>query len=168
MSDTNIFQNKNKLYSHAGKITTENFSYLLDTKSHIDKILAGKKRTKIVETDFINKEESVDYYDNQINDIEEDNIFTKEYEKRHISDLNAQRQKFFSNVKNPCTYIESKVKSKPKAKNKHKDNESKENRLSNEEKAKEELKKLMHSSNKFSYYYHLLHHTDNSNFFSEN
>ena len=164
MSEPNLFKNKNKLYSHAGKISSEKFQFLLDTKSHIDKILAGKKRTKIVETDFINKEESFDKYDNQINDNEEDDIFTKEYEIKHISDLNDQKQKYFSNVKNPCTYIESKVKSKPKTKIK---NETNEKPITNETKAKEELKKLMHSSNKFNYYYHLLHHTDNSNYFSE-
>ena len=167
MSENNIIDKKEILYSHAGKVSTEKLSYLLDRKSHIDKILAGKKRTKIVETDFINKEESYDDFDNQINDIEQEDIFTNEYEIKHISDLNEQKLKYFSNVKNPCTYIESKIKSKSKNKDKNKKQEIKEKPISNETKAKEELKKLIHSSNKFNYYYHLLHHTDNSNYFSE-
>ena len=46
-------------YSHAGKVSAFKFSYLLDKKSHIDKILEGKKRNKIVEVDFIDKEETL-------------------------------------------------------------------------------------------------------------
>ena len=169
MAESILNKKKDILYSHAGKVSSEKLSYLLDRKSHIDKILAGKKRTKIVETDFINKEESYDELENQINDAEEEDIFTKEYEIKHISDLNDQRLKYFSNVKNPCTYIENKVKNKEnKVKKKNeKILETKEKPMSNEAKAKEELKKLIHSSNKFNYYYHLLHHTDNSNYFSE-
>ena len=163
MSENNLIKKNEILYSHAGKATTQKFSYLLDRKSHIDKILAGKKRVKIVETDFIDKEESFDELENQINDIEEEDIFTNEYEIKHISDLNDQKLKYFSNVKNPCTYIESKVKKKEK----NKKNIIKEKPMSNEAKAKEELKKLIHSNNKFNYYYHLLHHTDNSNYFSD-
>ena len=116
MSENNLIKRNEILYSHAGKATTQKFSYLLDRKSHIDKILAGKKRVKIVETDFIDKEESFDELENQINDIEEEDIFTNEYEIKHISDLNDQKLKYFSNVKNPCTYIESKVKKKKKIK----------------------------------------------------
>ena len=113
MSDNNNIIKKNEsLYSHTGKAASQKFSYLLDRKSHIDKILAGKKRVKIVETDFIDKEESFDEFENQINDIEEEDIFTKEYKKKHILDLNDQKLKYFSNVKNPCTYIESKIKTK--------------------------------------------------------
>ena len=167
MAESIINRKKDNLYSHAGKVSSEKLSYLLDRKSHIDKILAGKKRTKIVETDFINKEESYDELENQINDAEEEDIFTKEYEIKHISDLNDQRLKYFSNVKNPCTCIENKVKNKEKIKYRNKKIQIKEKQMSNETKAKEELKKLIHSSNKFNYYYHLLHHTDNSNYFSE-
>ena len=165
MSENNFIKKNEMLYSHSGKASTQKFSYLLDKKSHIDKILAGKKRIKIVETDFIDKEESFDEFNNQINDIEEEDIFTKEYEIKHISDLNDQKLKYFSNVKNPCMYIESKVKRKPKTK--YNKNMIKEKKMSNEAKAKEELKKLIHSNNKFNYYYHLLHHTDNSNYFSD-
>jgi hypothetical protein len=167
------FLKKGFLYSHAGKVSTEKFSYLLDRKSHIDKILAGIKREKIIETDFLDKEESVDELENQINDIEDENIFTNEYETKHISDLNEQKLKYFSNVKNPCTYIESKIKNrtrnnyKLKKNNNNENNENNEKKISNQTKAKEELKKLIHSSNKFNYYYHLLHHTDNSNYYSE-
>ena len=166
MSENNFIKKNEILYSHSGKASTQKFSYLLDKKSHIDKILAGKKRIKIVETDFIDKEESFDEFNNQINDIEEEDIFTKEYEIKHISDLNDQKLKYFSNVKNPCMYIESKVKKKPKTNNIR--NIIKEKKMSNEAKAKEELKKLIHSNNKFNYYYHLLHHKDNSNYFSDN
>ena len=165
MSENSLIKKKEILYSHAGKVSSEKLSYLLDRKSHIDKILAGKKRTKIVETDFINKEESYDDLEDQINDIEEEDIFTNEYEAKHISEINDQKLKYFSNVKNPCTFIESKVNNKVKAKNKL--NQIKEREMTKEAKAKEELKKLIHSSNKFNYYYHLLHHTDNSNYFSE-
>ena len=165
MSENSLIKKKEILYSHAGKVSSEKLSYLLDRKSHIDKILAGKKRTKIVETDFINKEESYDDLEDQINDIEEEDIFTNEYEAKHISEINDQKLKYFSNVKNPCTFIESKVNNKVKAKNKL--NQIKEREMTKEAKAKEELKKLIHNSNKFNYYYHLLHHTDNSNYFSE-
>ena len=168
MSENIFNKKKDILYSHAGKVSSEKLSYLLDRKSHIDKILAGKKRTKIVETDFINKEESYDDLENQINDVEEEDIFTNDYEIKHISDLNEQKLKYFSNVKNPCTYIENKVKKTTnKSKRQSKNIEVKEKPMSNEAKAKEELKKLIHSNNKFNYYYHLLHHTDNSNYFSE-
>ena len=179
---------KGFLYSHAGKVSTEKFSFLLDRKSHIDKILAGIKRAKLIEEDYLDKEDSVDdELQNQINDIEDNDIFTKEYETKHISDLNEQKLKYFSNVKNPCTYIESKIKNKTRNKNiiKPKKNNGDDNnnnngddnnnngddnnkKTSNEIKAKEELKKLIFSSNnKFNYYYHLLHHTDNSNYYSE-
>ena len=165
MSENSLIKKKEILFSHAGKVSSEKLSYLLDRKSHIDKILAGKKRTKIVETDFINKEESYNDLEDQINDIEEEDIFTNEYEAKHISEINEQKLKYFSNVKNPCTFIESKVNNKIKAKNKL--IQIKEGEMTKEAKAKEELKKLIHSSNKFNYYYHLLHHTDNSNYFSD-
>ena len=163
MSENNFIKKNEIVYSHTGKAATQKLSYILDKKSHIDKILAGKKRIKIVETDYIDKEESFNEFNDQINDIEEEDIFTKEYEIKHISDLNEQKLKYFSNVKNPCMYIESKVKKKSKNKN----NMIKERKMSNEAKAKEELKKLIHSNSKFNYYYHLLHHTDNSNYFSD-
>jgi len=149
-------------YSHAGKVSAFKFSYLLDKKSHIDKILEGKKRNKIVEVDFIDRDETFDDYENQMNENEFDDIFTDEYKMRHIMDLKEQRLKYFSNVKNPCTYIESKVKKKPKNKRNKSYNLPDDNKL----RAKEELKKLLLFNNsKFSYYYHLLHHTDNSNFY---
>ena len=151
-------------YSHAGKVSAFKFSYLLDKKSHIDKILEGKKRNKIVEVDFIDKEETLDDYENQMNENDFDDIFTDEYKIRHIMDLKEQRLKFFSNVKNPCTYIENKVKKKPK----NKRNKANNLKVDNKIRAKEELKKLLlFNSNKFSYYYHLLHHTDNSNYYSD-
>lgn len=151
-------------YSHAGKVSAFKFSYLLDKKSHIDKILEGKKRNKIVEVDFIDKEETLDDYENQMNENDFDDIFTDEYKIRHIMDLKEQRLKFFSNVKNPCTYIENKVKKKPKNKRIKANNLQVDNKI----RAKEELKKLLlFNSNKFSYYYHLLHHTDNSNYYSD-
>lgn len=167
MIENDLITNKGSLYSHAGRVSSEKYSYLLDRKSHIDKILAGKKRNKIVETDFIDKEESFDEFQNQLNDIEDEDIFTNEYETKHISDLNDQKLKYFSNVKNPCMYIESKVKNRSKNKSKNKQSLIPDKPISNETKAKEELKKLIHSSNKFNYYYHLLHHTDNSNYFSD-
>ena len=148
-------------YSHAGKVSAFKFSYLLDKKSHIDKILEGKKRNKIVEVDFIDKDETLDDYENQVNENDFEDIFTDEYKIRHIMDLKEQRLKFFSNVKNPCTYIENKIKKKPKNK---RNNSNKP--VNNKIRAKEELKKLlMFNNNKFSYYYHLLHHTDNSNYY---
>ena len=155
---------KGNTYSHAGKVSAFKFSYLLDKKSHIDKILEGKKRNKIVEVDFIDKEETLDDYENQMNENDFDDIFTDEYKIRHIMDLKEQRLKFFSNVKNPCTYIENKVKKKPK----NKRNKANNFQVDNKIRAKEELKKLLlFNSSKFSYYYHLLHHTDNSNYYSD-
>ena len=167
MSEYGFNQNKGLIYSHAGRVSLDQYSYLLDKKSHIDNILAGKKRNKIVEVDFIDKEETLDEFD-QINENEFEDIFSNEYKIRHLLDLKEQRQKFFSNVKNPCTFIESKVKNKNKTKKKSKKNLINMNPLDNKLIAKEELKKLMYSNYRFGYYYHLLHHTDNSNYYIEN
>ena len=56
MSLVELIENNNKYYSHFGKITMERIAYLLDRKSYVDKILAGKNKSSFVK-DFISQEE---------------------------------------------------------------------------------------------------------------
>jgi hypothetical protein len=187
MSEIDIEKSSKNYFSHIGKTSMEKITYLVDRKSHLDKILAGKQRPAFMQ-DFISQEENPDIYYIQ-NDTEYDNnIFSENYEAKHVSELNEQKLKYFNNVKNPCTYIENRVKKniterhkKPK-KNKKVENiednneseEKDENNKKNEAEdihkiiAKEELQKLINTGNNFSYYYHLLHHTHNDNYYIEN
>ena len=167
----------------------EKLSYLLDRKSQFDKILEGKQRTSIIKEDNLSQEENQD-----INDVQDEsenvNIFSEEYKNKHNLSIQEQKLKYFAGVKNPCTYIEKKVKKNiteiNKALKKNKNSEQNEYLSQNEENenkdnspkkvkedlnkkiAKEELYKIMNSGNNFNFYYHLLHHTDNANYYSEN
>ena len=49
-------------------------------------------------------------------DSDNDNIFSKDYDNRHNLDIQEQKLKYFSNYRNPCTYIENKVKKENKMK----------------------------------------------------
>jgi len=192
MSEIDIEKNSKNYYSHIGRTSMEKITYLLDRKSHIDKILAGKQRQGFMQ-DFISQEENPDIYYIQNDSEYDDNIFSENYEAKHVSELNEQKLKYFDNVKNPCTYIKNKVKKniterrkKPKKiqkienhendneDNNEEDNEKNETNKKNENEdihkilAKEELQKLINTGNNFSYYYHLLHHTHNDNYYIEN
>ena len=109
MSEIDIEKSSKNYFSHIGKTSMEKITYLVDRKSHLDKILAGKQRPAFMQ-DFISQEENPDIYYIQ-NDTEYDNnIFSENYEAKHVSELNEQKLKYFNNVKNPCTYIENRVK----------------------------------------------------------
>ena len=50
-------QSKNFNYSHIGEASAKKYLYLIDKKKHLNNLLKGKKRNKIVEADFIDQEE---------------------------------------------------------------------------------------------------------------
>ena len=167
MSLVELIENNNKYYSHFGKITMERIAYLLDRKSYVDKILAGKNKSSFVK-DFISQEEKAEFLDLQ-NDTDYDNIFSENYQERHNLDKLEQKLKYFSNVKNPCTHIENRVKNniaEKKRKLKQKKIQIKEDihKLI----AKEELQKILDSGFNFNYYHHLLHHTGSARYYIEN
>jgi hypothetical protein len=48
---------KNFNYSNVGEASAKKYLYLIDKKKHLNNLLKGKKRKKIVEEDFINQPE---------------------------------------------------------------------------------------------------------------
>ena len=180
-----IVKDNHNYYSQAGKSSLEKITYLLDRKSQIDKILEGKQRTSIIKDNNISLEENQEIIDIQDESDNEKNIFSEKYKNKHNLDIQEQKLKYFAGVKNPCTYIEKRVKKniterrkamKKEKKEKNIDDENYEMKENSPEKkedlpktiAKEELYKIINSGNNFNYYYHLLHHTDNANYYSEN
>ena len=191
MTEIDVDKNIKNYYSHIGKTSLEKITYLVDKKSYLDKILEGKQRKGYVK-DFLAQEENPDLFYMQ-NDIEYDNnIFSDNFNAKHNLELAEQKLKYFNNIKNPCTFIENRVKKniterrKKLKKNKAKNQEKTEKLESNEDNeknetnnknipedihkviAKEELQKIINSGNNFNYYYHLLHHTHNENYYIEN
>ena len=70
-------------FSHAGKLSERQFSYVLDQKENIDRILKGKRYTKIVSVDFLHREETQDIL-NDVADIGQEDIFADEYKRKYI------------------------------------------------------------------------------------
>ena len=184
MSELEIDNSVKNYFSHVGRTTLEKISYLVDKKSYLDKILKGKKRPGFVK-DFMAQEENSDlFYIQNDSEFDNDNIFSENYNAKHNLELAEQKLKYFSNVKNPCTFIENRVKKniterhkklkKNKGTEKNDDNEKNETQNKNGSEdlhkiiAKEELSKIINSGNNYSYYYHLLHHTQNDNYYIEN
>ena len=191
MSELDIEKSSKNYYSHVGKASLEKITYLLDRKTKRDKILEGKERERFMK-DFLSQEENPDLFYIQNESDYDNDIFSQNYDNKHNSDLIEQQLKYFSNVKNPCTYIENKVKKNITEKNKKinknkkeekeeenleiKEKQEKEDKNVNENKnedihkiiAKNELQKIIDSGNNFSYYYHLLRHTYNANYYIEN
>ena len=177
MSVNEIVKDNHNYYSQAGKSSMEKITYLLDRKTKIDKILEGKQRTSIIKDNNISQEENQEVIDIQDEDDNDKNIFSEKYKNKHNLDIQEQKLKYFAGVKNPCTYIEKKVKKNiterrkvlKKEKNEKKENSPKKVKEDlSKTIAQEELYKIISSGNNFNYYYHLLHHTDNANYYSEN
>ena len=165
MSLKEIVENNKSYYSHIGKLSSDKISYLLEKNSQID---SGKTELNFI-NNLVSKGRNKEKTDIQY-DSDNDNIFSKDYDNRHNLDIQEQKLKYFSNYRNPCTYIENKVKKENKnEKNKNVKNENeKKTEDKNKIKAKKELQKIMDSGFNFSYYHHLFHHTSDANFYSEN
>jgi hypothetical protein len=163
MSLKEIVENNKSYYSHIGKLSSDKISYLLEKNSQID---SGKTELNFI-NNLVSKGRNKEKTDIQY-DSDNDNIFSKDYDNRHNLDIQEQKLKYFSNYRNPCTYIENKVKKENKnEKNKNVKNENeKKTEDKNKIKAKKELQKIMDSGFNFSYYHHLLHHTSDANFYS--
>ena len=193
MSILEIIKTKNHFYSKIGKSSMEQFSYFINRKTQLDKLLSGKERHNFIKDLILDKEKPEDL--EIANDSDDDDIFSVEYNERHNMDMDEQKKKYFENIKNPCMFIETRVKKEyqRKYKNKklkeeiiirnnsydnilnnkeNKENNNNENKIILEDKhkilAKNELQKIIDSRYNFSYYYHLLHHTDNANYYAEN
>ena len=170
MSLKEILEDNKNYYSHIGKSSLEKISYLMERNLKLE---SDKKRPKFI-NNIISKEGNKETIDIQY-EVDTENIFSKYYDYRHNLDIQEQRLKYFSNVKNPCTYIEKKVKEGKKFKKrkiiKNENKEEKEQKPSedkNKIKAKKELQKIIDSGLYFNYYHHLLHHTSDANYYSEN
>ena len=170
MSLKEILEDNKNYYSHIGKSSLEKISYLMERNLKLE---SDKKRPNLI-NNFISKEGNKETLDIQY-EVDTENIFSKYYNYRHNLDIQEQKLKYFSNVKNPCTYIEKKVKegkkSKIKKNIKNENKEEKEQKPSedkNKLKAKKELQKIIDSGLYFNYYHHLLHHTSDANYYSDN
>ena len=134
-------QSKNFNYSHIGEASAKKYLYLIDKKKHLNNLLKGKKRNKIVEADFIDQEEKDIYDELYEKDEYEEDIFDKDYKNKYKQLLEEQKQKYF-NLKNSCSFLDSSNKKK-------------------EKENKEEDNKKMRILNRFDnnkYKYHLIHH----------
>ena len=172
MSIKEILETNKNYYSRLGKTTLEKLSYLMERNMKLE---SDDKKPNVI-NNIISKEgikEAIESIDVQY-EIEDENIFSEDYNYKHNLDIQEQKLKYFSNVKNPCTYIENKVKEgKIKIKKKKKIEYEEENNKKplediNKIKAKRELQKILDSGFNFNYYHHLLHHTSDANFYSEN
>ena len=172
MSLKEILETNKNYYSHLGKSTFEKLSYLMEKNIKLES--EEKKPNNI--NNIISKEgikEAIEAMDSKY-EFDDENIFSKDYDNKHNLDIQEQKLKYFSNVKNPCTYIEKKVKEgKIKIKKIKKNEYEEENNKKplediNKINAKKELQKIMDSGFNFNYYHHLFHHTSDANFYSEN
>ena len=134
-------QSKNFNYSHIGEASAKKYLYLIDKKKHLNNLLKGKKRNKIVEAHFLDQEEKDIYDELYEKDEYEEDIFDKDYKNKYKQLLEEQKQKYF-NLKNSCSFLDSSNKKK-------------------EKENKEEDNKKMRILNRFDnnkYKYHLIHH----------
>ena len=190
MSILEIIKTKNHFYSKIGKSSMEQFSYFINRKTQLDKLLSGKERHNFIKDLILDKEKPEDL--EIANDSDDDDIFSVEYNERHNMDMDEQKKKYFENIKNPCMFIETRVKKEyqRKYKNKklkeeiiirnnsydnilnnkeNKENNNNENKIILEDKhkilAKNELQKIIDKRYNNKYYYNLLHNTDNANYY---
>jgi len=88
-------------YSKVGKFSAQKFSYIMDRKEYLNKILKDKPYKKIVEEDFLNRK------DNESLDRSEDkdsiDIFDSDYQKKYYIFLEKQRSKYFVYTKSSCS-----------------------------------------------------------------
>ena len=78
-------------YSHVGNASAKKYLYVLDRKNHLNNLLKGKKREKIIPNDYLCQEEESDIY-NDIYEKEEyeDNIFDNDYQNKYKHFLEEQ------------------------------------------------------------------------------
>ena len=131
-------------YSHFGEASSNRYLYLINKDKHLNDLLKGKKRKKIIEDDFVDKEDK-DIYDDlyENNDYEED-IFDKDYNFKYKKMLKEQKQKYF-NLKKSCSILSnSNIEKIMKEDNNNNNNNSK--------------KRLIDKFNNDKFKYHLIHH----------
>lgn len=132
-------------YSHVGNASAKKYLYVLDRKNHLNNLLKGKKREKIIPNDYLCQEEESDIY-NDIYEKEEyeDNIFDNDYQNKYKHFLEEQKQKYF-NLKKSCSVLPIFFGPKNKKRCLDKSNNLRE-------------KKLMEKFNEDKFKYHLIHH----------
>ena len=86
-------------YSKIGKYSAKHFGYALDKGAHADKILKDKPRKKIVEKNFIEKDDTESLDKSKDNDSLD--IFDGQHKNQYYDLLEEQKNKYF-NVKRSC------------------------------------------------------------------
>ena len=133
-------------FSHAGKLSERQFSYVLDQKENIDRILKGKRYTKIVSVDFLHKEESKEEL-NDVEDLGREDIFANEYKQKYFQKKKQQQSKYLNKNKKRCGFL------------KNPNNDPK-----NINYQAIPLNNIINKLNRHDlYYYHELHHVDLEN-----
>ena len=101
MSLKEILETNKNYYSHLGKSTFEKLSYLMEKNIKLES--EEKKPNNI--NNIISKEgikEAIEAMDSKY-EFDDENIFSKDYDNKHNLDIQEQKLKYFSNVKNQCT-----------------------------------------------------------------
>ena len=93
-------------YSQIGEASAKKYLYLLNRKKHLNNLLKGMKRNKIISDDYIDQEENDVYDDLYEKDVYEEDIFDKDYKNKYMQILEEQKQKYF-NLKKSCSLIEN-------------------------------------------------------------
>ena len=93
-------------YSQIGEASAKKYLYLLNRKKHLNNLLKGMKRNKIISDDYIDQEEKDVYDDLYEKDVYEEDIFDKDYKNKYMQILEEQKQKYF-NLKKSCSFIEN-------------------------------------------------------------
>ena len=138
-----IINKKDYNFSHVGEASAKKYLYLLDKRKHLNFLLKGKKREKIVGEDFINQEEKDVYDELYEKDEYEEDIFDKDYKNKYKQLLEEQKQKYFD-LKNSCSFLN-------REQNTFKDNKDKDNKRNSK-------KKLLDKFDNDKFKYHLIHH----------
>ncbi len=125
-------------YSNIGDASVKRYLYLIDKKKHLDNILKGKKRKKLIEDDFLDQEEKDEFDEMYEKDEGEEDIFNKDYKKKYLKMKEEERKKFF-NLKNSCSFSNSKRQKEIRNEGNNKD-------------------QLLNKYNENKYKYHLVHH----------
>ena len=121
---TKKINKKDYNFSHVGEASGKKYLYLLDKRKHLNILLNGKKREKIVGDGFINQEEKDVYDELYEKDEYEEDIFDKDYKNKYKQLLEEQKQKYFD-LKNSCSFFKQ---------NTFKDNKDEDNKRNSEKK----------------------------------
>ena len=131
-------------FSHVGEASAKKYLYLLDKRKHLNNLLKGKKREKIVADDFIHQEEKDVYDELYEKDEFEEDIFDKDYKNKYKQLLEEQKQKYFD-LKNSCSFLS---RNEPNIYIENKDDDNKNN----------SKRKLLDKFDNEKFKYHLIHH----------